>query len=66
LEIYRLLPRKNCGECGEPACMEFAAKLLEESQNIEACKLLFIGEYTASRESLLQLLDEAGYAIPKK
>ena len=66
LEIYRLLPRKNCGECGEPACMGFAAKLLEESQKIEACKLLFIGEYTASRERLLQVLDDAGYAIPKK
>ncbi len=65
LDIYKLLPRKNCGECGEPACMGFAAKLLEESRKIEACKPLFTEEYAASRATLLHMLDEAGYAVPE-
>ena len=65
LKVYKLLPRKNCGECGEPACMGFAAKLLEESQKIGACKPLFTGEYAVGREKLLQALDHAGYAIPE-
>jgi len=60
LEIYKLLPRKNCGECGEPACMGFAVKVLADSQEIRACKLLFTGEYAISREKLLQMLDLAG------
>lgn len=62
-EIYKMLPRKNCGECGEPACMGFAAKLLEESRTIEACKPLFTEEYAVSREKLLRVLNDAGYAI---
>ena len=61
-EIYKLLPRKNCGE---PACMGFVAKLLEESRKIEACKLLFTEEYTITREKLLRMLDDAGYAVPE-
>jgi ArsR family metal-binding transcriptional regulator len=65
LEIYRLLPRKNCGECGEPACMGFVAKLLEESRKIESCRPLFLDEHAASRKKLLQLLDEAGYLVPE-
>lgn len=27
LEIYKVLPGTNCGECGESACMAFAVKL---------------------------------------
>ncbi len=27
MEIYKLLPRTNCGECGESSCMAFAVKL---------------------------------------
>ncbi len=27
LELFKLLPGTNCGECGEPACLAFAVKL---------------------------------------
>ncbi len=64
-EIYKLLPRKNCGECGEPTCMGFAAKLIEESRKIEACKPLFTEDYTEIREKLLRMLDDAGYVVPE-
>ena len=64
-EIYKLLPRKNCKECGEPTCMAFAARLLDERVGIEACQPLFTEAYAAGRETLLQMLDDAGYAVPE-
>ena len=27
LDIYKLLPKKNCKECGDPTCLTFAMKL---------------------------------------
>ena len=64
-EIYKLLPRKNCKECGEPTCMAFAGRLLDERVGIETCQPLFTEEFAAIRGDLLQKLDGAGYAIPK-
>jgi len=30
MDIYRLLPKTNCGKCGEASCMAFATKLNEK------------------------------------
>ncbi|RLG45420.1 MAG: hypothetical protein DRN92_06785 [Thermoproteota archaeon] len=27
-DVYKYLPRTNCGECGETTCMAFAVKLV--------------------------------------
>ncbi|MET1124674.1 MAG: acetyl-CoA decarbonylase/synthase complex subunit gamma [Archaeoglobaceae archaeon] len=40
LEIYNLLPRTNCGECGYDTCMSFAAHILDRSAKITDCKPL--------------------------
>ncbi|RUM34266.1 MAG: acetyl-CoA decarbonylase/synthase complex subunit gamma [Archaeoglobus sp.] len=40
LEIYKLLPGTNCGECGFDTCMSFAAHILDRSAKIEDCKPL--------------------------
>ncbi len=40
LDIYRLLPGKNCGECGEKTCMAFAAKLLRGEVDADRCPYL--------------------------
>ncbi len=37
LEILRLLPRTNCGECGEPTCMVFALRASEGVKGPEDC-----------------------------
>ena len=37
LDIYELLPRTNCGACGEATCMAFAFGLLEERHRAEEC-----------------------------
>jgi len=65
LDLYKLLPRTNCGECGEPTCMAFAAKLVSEEARVERCQPLFSEECREAKEKLLKLLDEAGYKVPQ-
>jgi acetyl-CoA decarbonylase/synthase complex subunit gamma len=40
LDIYKLLPRKNCKECGEPTCLTFAMKLAGSKAKPELCPYL--------------------------
>jgi len=40
LEVFKLLPRTNCRECGVPTCMAFAAKLAEGEASLEECPAL--------------------------
>ncbi|MGQ9478395.1 MAG: (Fe-S)-binding protein, partial [Candidatus Bipolaricaulia bacterium] len=65
IDIYKLLPKTNCKECGEPTCMAFATKLINEQTAIGQCKPLFAPERQEMRERLLGLLEEAGYAVPQ-
>jgi acetyl-CoA decarbonylase/synthase complex subunit gamma len=37
LQIFKLLPKTNCGECGIPTCMAFAMKLAAKSADLAAC-----------------------------
>ncbi|MGO0123154.1 acetyl-CoA decarbonylase/synthase complex subunit gamma [Desulfothermobacter acidiphilus] len=37
LEIYKLLPKKNCKECGQPTCLAFAMQLAAGKASIDAC-----------------------------
>jgi hypothetical protein len=37
LSLYKLLPKTNCRDCGEPSCMAFAHALLREEAGPEAC-----------------------------
>lgn len=37
LEIFKLLPRTNCGECGLPTCMAFAAGLSKGEASYDQC-----------------------------
>ncbi len=37
LEIFKLLPNKNCGECKVPTCLAFAMKLAAKSVEPTAC-----------------------------
>lgn len=61
LDIYKLLPRTNCHECGEPTCMAFAAKLVLGDTSVEKCAPLFAENYEEEREKLFKLLETAGY-----
>ena len=37
LQIFKLLPKTNCGECGVPTCMAFAMKLAAKNVELSAC-----------------------------
>ncbi len=40
LEIYRLLPKNNCGECGSKTCMTFALNLMNDSELLDKCRYI--------------------------
>ncbi|MEN6395968.1 MAG: (Fe-S)-binding protein, partial [Methanoregula sp.] len=40
LDIYKLLPKKNCKECGDPTCLTFAMKLAAGKADVELCPYL--------------------------
>ena len=37
IQIYKLLPKTNCKECGFPTCMAFAMKLAAKGAELSAC-----------------------------
>jgi acetyl-CoA decarbonylase/synthase complex subunit gamma len=37
LQIYKLLPKTNCKECGFPTCLAFAMKLAAKQVELDAC-----------------------------
>ena len=64
LDIYKLLPRTNCRQCGTPTCLAFANELANERLGIMQCPGVFEGEHQDRRRLLLQLLNDAGYEVP--
>ena len=37
IDVYKLLPKTNCKECGEENCMAFATKLVNREAMLENC-----------------------------
>lgn len=37
LDIYKQLPKKNCGECGPPTCLAFAMALAGGKASLDSC-----------------------------
>lgn len=37
LDIFKLLPRTNCGDCSVPTCMAFAMKLAQKKADLSEC-----------------------------
>lgn len=37
LDIFKLLPKTNCGECGVPTCMAFAMKIAAKAAELSVC-----------------------------
>ena len=37
LDIFKLLPQTNCGDCGVPTCLAFAMKLAASQAELSAC-----------------------------
>ncbi len=37
VEVYKNLPKTNCGDCGVPTCLAFAMKLVQKQAALDAC-----------------------------
>jgi ArsR family metal-binding transcriptional regulator len=62
LDIFRSLPRTNCGLCNCPTCMAFAAKVFQRGDLIASCDPL-----RSEREKYRKLLHQLrtnGYQTP--
>ena len=54
-EILKFLPRTNCGQCGVPSCMAYAAMLAEGNTGLDACPPLQLATEGQNRERLVRL-----------
>lgn len=52
LDIYKKLPKTNCGECGVPTCLAFAMKLASGAATLDTCPYV-------SEEAKAELSDAA-------
>lgn len=56
IQIYKLLPKTNCGECGVPTCLAFAMRLAAGKAELSACP-------DVSEEAKAELADAAAPPI---
>ena len=57
LEIYALLDKSNCQDCGRDTCMAFATDLLERKVTVQDCThLLQDAKQAKKREKLIALV----------
>jgi acetyl-CoA decarbonylase/synthase complex subunit gamma len=56
IDVYTLLPRTNCKECGEPNCIAFAAKLVNREVSLEKCSPIQIKEHEKQYRQLQEML----------
>jgi ArsR family metal-binding transcriptional regulator len=54
LDVFKLLPGRNCKECGEPTCMAFALKLVNDELHWRKCPLLLAEEFEINRQKLIE------------
>jgi len=60
LDIYRLLPKTNCKQCGYATCMAFAAALRDGAITMECCSPLLESSNAENRKRLQRLLAVGG------
>ncbi len=56
IDVYTLLPRTNCKECGEANCMAFAAKLVNREVSLEDCPPLLKREHEEAYKKLQEMM----------
>jgi acetyl-CoA decarbonylase/synthase gamma subunit (EC 2.1.1.-) len=56
IDVYKLLPRTNCAECGEANCMAFATKVVNGEAFIEGCPPVLTKNYEKDLLKLQELL----------
>ena len=59
MAIFKLLPRTNCKQCGEPTCYTFALRLSTSQKGLADCLPLFEPQYKQNRLALEGIVIEA-------
>ena len=55
LEVYKYLPKTNCGECGYDTCMSFAANIIDRKVKPEDCPPIKEDNFKENLEQLIEL-----------
>lgn len=63
LSVYRELPQTDCGDCGEPTCMAFAARVVIRELSVSLCGHLLDEDHKSKRERLWEMLEQAEYEV---
>ncbi len=64
VEVYKRLPRTDCGACGERTCLAFALRVWAGERDVSVCEPVFAGESTNLREALLEVCSALGVGPP--
>jgi acetyl-CoA decarbonylase/synthase complex subunit gamma len=56
IDVYMLLPKTNCKECGEENCMAFATKVVNREVSIDKCPPLLTKKYEKNYKQLKEML----------
>jgi acetyl-CoA decarbonylase/synthase complex subunit gamma len=56
IDVYKLLPKTNCKECGEENCMAFATKIVNREVNVDQCTPLLKKENAKAYNQLKEML----------
>ena len=56
IDVYKLLPKINCKECGEENCMAFATKIVNREVNVDQCPPLLKKENEKAYSQLKEML----------
>lgn len=59
IDVYMLLPKTNCKECGFDNCMAFAAKVVNREINIKDCPPLLTKQFKKQYQQLSEMLKPA-------
>jgi acetyl-CoA decarbonylase/synthase complex subunit gamma len=59
IDVYMLLPKTNCKECGEENCMAFATKVVNREVSIDKCTPLLAKEFEKNYKKLKEMLKPA-------
>ncbi|MCJ7559703.1 acetyl-CoA decarbonylase/synthase complex subunit gamma [Candidatus Bathyarchaeota archaeon] len=59
IDVYKLLPKTNCKECGQENCMAFATKLVNREVTLEQCTPLLKKENEKAYKQLKEMLKPA-------
>ncbi len=54
MEVFKLLPRTNCRECGQPTCLVFASLVVEGAKDQEDCPAMTPGNSNELKAYLSQ------------